>query len=67
MNFFQFEAFPLSAGKSRFQATNLLIFGLVGKYNMGIIDQEFHVDGENILESQFLSSGLHWSTAMIQP
>jgi hypothetical protein len=31
MNNFRLEAFPLSAGKSRFQATNLQKFGLVGK------------------------------------
>jgi hypothetical protein len=31
MNIFHFEAFPLSALKSRFQVTNLHIFGLVGK------------------------------------
>jgi hypothetical protein len=31
MNIFHFEAFPLSAWKSRFQATDLHIFGLVGK------------------------------------
>jgi hypothetical protein len=31
MNIFHFEAFPLSALKSRFQVTNLHIFGLVAK------------------------------------
>jgi hypothetical protein len=31
MNISHFEAFPLSVGKSRFQANNLHIFGLVRK------------------------------------
>jgi hypothetical protein len=31
INIFHFETFPLSALKSRFQETNLHMFGLVGK------------------------------------
>jgi hypothetical protein len=36
MNIFHFEAFPLSAGKYRFQATNIEIFGLVKKVSVSV-------------------------------